>query len=89
LYEKLIKSGLRIWKFSGDTDAVVPITGTLFWINKLQNEFSLRTLVPWRVWYKDDDGYYNRKNAGMYWRLNGLTFVSVRGAGHMVPTDQP
>lgn len=35
LYPKLIKEGIRILKFSGDVDGVVPITGTLFWLNKL------------------------------------------------------
>ena len=25
----------------------------------------------------------------MYWKLDGITFVSVRGAGHMVPQDKP
>lgn len=27
--------------------------------------------------------------AGMVWKLRGFTFVSVKGAGHMVPTDKP
>lgn len=30
-----MKSGIRILKFSGDVDGVVPITGTFFWLNNL------------------------------------------------------
>lgn len=46
--------------YSGDVDAVVPVTGTMFWINKLQTELcnllipiitALLTLSPWRPWY--------------------------------------
>jgi len=41
LYSKLMKNSVRILHFSGDVDAVVPITGTLFWINQLQNELRI------------------------------------------------
>lgn len=27
--------GIKILKFSGDVDGVVPITGTIYWIEKL------------------------------------------------------
>jgi len=27
--------------------------------------------------------------AGMVWKLRGMSFVSVKGAGHMVPKDKP
>jgi uncharacterized protein (DUF111 family) len=33
-----LKNKIRILKFSGDVDAIVPITGTMFWIDKLQKE---------------------------------------------------
>ena len=36
----MIENGIKILKYSGDVDAVVPITGTLYWINKLQLEYS-------------------------------------------------
>lgn len=35
IYPELIKNHIRILKFSGDVDGVVPITGTVYWINKL------------------------------------------------------
>ena len=36
LYPNLLKSGLKIWIYSGDVDANVPITGTLTWITQLK-----------------------------------------------------
>lgn len=32
IYPELIKNNLRIWVYSGDVDADVPITGTLAWL---------------------------------------------------------
>ena len=32
LYPKIMKRGVKILKFSGDVDGVVPITGTVAWI---------------------------------------------------------
>lgn len=29
-----------------------------------------------------------RQVGGNYWKLDGITFVSIRGAGHMVPSDK-
>jgi len=36
IYPKLLNLGLRIWIYSGDVDANVPITGTLKWLHKLK-----------------------------------------------------
>lgn len=51
LYPNLIQKGYRIWIYSGDTDAAVPTTGTLFWTNLLADEYALATVEPWRAWY--------------------------------------
>jgi serine carboxypeptidase-like clade 2 len=36
IYPLLIKAGLRVWVYSGDVDANVPITGTISWVMKLR-----------------------------------------------------
>ncbi|KAL5650966.1 hypothetical protein ACJX0J_036424, partial [Zea mays] len=51
IYHELIQYGLRIWVFSGDTDAVIPVTSTRYSIDALK----LPTITPWHAWY-DDDG---------------------------------
>lgn len=38
LYPELVANNLKIWVFSGNTDAAVPTAGTLYWFNKLVNE---------------------------------------------------
>ncbi|XP_050272371.1 serine carboxypeptidase II-2-like [Quercus robur] len=79
VYHELIHSGLRIWMFSGDTDAVLPVTATRMSIDALK----LATLGPWRAWY--DDGQVG----GWTQDYAGLTYVTVRGAGHEVPLHKP
>jgi len=79
IYRELIQSGVRIWIFSGDTDSVIPVTSTRYSINAL----NLTTVGPWRAWY--DDGQVG----GWTQEYEGLTFVTVRGAGHEVPLHKP
>ncbi|KAJ4751100.1 Carboxypeptidase [Rhynchospora pubera] len=79
IYQELIAAGLRIWVFSGDTDAVVPVTATRYSIDALK----LPTLVNWHPWYD------NGKVGGWSQIYKGLTFVTLTGAGHEVPLHQP
>eukprot|EP01018_Ginkgo_biloba_P013658 Gb_00678 [translate_table: standard] len=79
IYHELLGGGVRIWVFSGDTDAVVPLTATRYSIHALR----LPTVVNWHPWY--DEG----KVGGWTQEYKGLTFVTVRGAGHEVPLHQP
>jgi serine carboxypeptidase-like clade 2 len=66
--------------FSGDTDDRVPVTSTRLALRKL----GLATSKPWREWFTSDQvGGYTLAYGG------GLTFVTVRGAGHMVPMITP
>ncbi|PIN08241.1 Serine carboxypeptidases (lysosomal cathepsin A) [Handroanthus impetiginosus] len=79
IYRELLRLGLRIWIFSGNADAVVPVTSTRYSIDALK----LPTVSPWRAWY--DDGQVG----GWMQEYEGLTFVTVRGAGHEVPLHRP
>ena len=77
LYPKLIKSGLKIWIFSGDTDMVIPYNGSQRWIDSLK----LEIISPWRSWRAFND---MTTIAGYRTIYKGLTFVTVKGTGHMV-----
>ncbi|EAZ38365.1 hypothetical protein OsJ_22740 [Oryza sativa Japonica Group] len=75
----LVRAGLRVWVFSGDTDDRVPVTSTRYALRKLK----LKTVRPWKQWFTSDQ-------VGGYTVLyDGLTFVTIRGAGHMVPMITP
>eukprot|EP00253_Pinus_taeda_P020337 PITA_20337 len=80
IYKELIAAGLRIWVYSGDVDSMVPVTGTRLSINQL----SLPITTPWYPWYVD-----NQTVGGWTEGYEGLTFATVRGAGHEVPLFQP
>ncbi|KAG6410509.1 hypothetical protein SASPL_128570 [Salvia splendens] len=79
VYTKLIAAGLRIWVFSGDTDAVVPVTATKLSLSHL----NLRIKTPWYPWY------VGGQVGGWTEVYDGLTFATLRGAGHEVPLFQP
>ncbi|KAG2668200.1 hypothetical protein I3760_15G149100 [Carya illinoinensis] len=78
-YKELIAAGLRIWVFSGDTDSVVPVTATRFSLSHLNLTIKSR----WYPWYSGG------QVAGWTEVYRGLTFATVRGAGHEVPLFQP
>ena len=66
--------------YSGDLDAIVPIIGTRRWIQMLDLEVEEK----WRPWRSS-----TLQVGGWTVKHEGLTFASVRGAGHMVPYTQP
>ena len=65
--------------YSGDVDAIVPVTGTRRWIAAL----GLKETKPWRAWRAGE------QVGGFRHDFDGLHFATVRGAGHMVPYTQP
>lgn len=88
LYPGLIKSGLRIWIFEGDVDNSVPITGTVTWLTRLRDNEGIPIMEQWREWWVPGLHKHEDQVGGMVWKLKGLTFASVKGAGHMVPKDK-
>ncbi|THG09336.1 hypothetical protein TEA_008863 [Camellia sinensis var. sinensis] len=80
LLQELMANGLRVWVFSGDIDGRIPVTSTKYSINKMK----LHLKTPWHPWYLNGEvGGYTEVYKG------DLTFATVRGAGHQVPSYQP
>jgi serine carboxypeptidase-like clade 2 len=93
-------SSLRMWVYSGDTDGIVPVLGTRRWVEGM----GLPVAEGWRAW-TDAEGQvggrrvdYSSPAAAAAAGGNGtaaigpfpsLSFVTVRGAGHMCPYDAP
>jgi len=79
VYRQLI-GNIRILVYSGDVDAIVPITGTRMWLDEL----ALNITAPFTPWTAPDG-----QVGGYVTVYDGLTFTSIRNAGHMVPGTQP
>ncbi|KAK9077155.1 hypothetical protein SSX86_005491 [Deinandra increscens subsp. villosa] len=79
LIKYLIANGQRIWVFSGDVDVQVPTTSSRYSINALK----LPIETAWRPWY------LNKEVGGYLEAYKGLLLITVRGAGHTVPSYQP
>ncbi|XP_059633362.1 serine carboxypeptidase-like 34 [Cornus florida] len=80
IIKKLIAGGLRVWVYSGDTDGRIPVTSTRLTLNKL----GLNTTEEWSPWYTK-----HKQVGGWTIMYDGLMFVTVRGAGHEVPSFKP
>ncbi|CAM0907132.1 unnamed protein product [Alopecurus aequalis] len=84
IIRELMKNNIRVWVYSGDTDGNVPVTATRYSINQLQ----LPVAAKWRPWFSSTQGA--REVGGYVVQYKGdLSFVTVRGAGHEVPSYQP
>ncbi|XVE82313.1 hypothetical protein DITRI_Ditri15bG0138300 [Diplodiscus trichospermus] len=79
IYKKLIKGNLKIWMYSGDMDGRVPVISSRYCVEALK----LPVKSPWRSWF------HNHQVGGRIVEYQGLTLVTVRGAGHLVPLDKP
>jgi len=79
LYAPLMEN-YRVLIYSGDVDSAVNYQGTQTWITSLD----LEVVGDWLEW-KTPDG----QNGGFYKVYDQLTFLTIRGAGHMVPQYKP
>ncbi|CDY23509.1 BnaC06g24780D [Brassica napus] len=65
---------------NGDMDGRIPVTSTKYSLKKM----NLTAKTAWHPWYLDGEvGGYTEEYKGK------LTFSTVRGAGHQVPSFQP
>ena len=83
IYRELIAGNYSVLVYSGDEDGAVCFWGTQAWIVDL----NLPVKNLWREWFLHrKDG---KQVAGYVSEYEGLTFATVKGAGHMVPQTKP
>ncbi|KAK6143530.1 hypothetical protein DH2020_023878 [Rehmannia glutinosa] len=79
LIKELMATGIRVWIYSGDTDGIVPVTTTKYSMPKLGSLIK----TPWYPWYSQGEV------GGYIVDYQNVTFVTIRGAGHFVPSYKP
>jgi carboxypeptidase C (cathepsin A) len=83
-YQKLTAAGIRALVYTGDVDMSVNSLGTEESLTVLQQNAKSSVVDEWRSWHTNGQvSGWTKK-----WS-NDVTFVTVRGAGHMVPTSKP
>ncbi|KPM03391.1 Serine carboxypeptidase-like protein [Sarcoptes scabiei] len=75
----LLKRGVRGLIYSGDIDIVCNFIGTEWFVHSL-NLSSKSDYSPW---------IFSGQIGGFIKHYENLSFATVRGAGHMVPSDRP
>ena len=91
LYEELLNKSLRILVYSGLEDGTDSnFYGTEKWLPRLnwkkKKQFSV---APTCVWKITNLPLNQNETAGYIKSYANLTYVKIRGAGHMAITDQP
>ncbi|TMW65998.1 hypothetical protein Poli38472_003763 [Pythium oligandrum] len=81
-YRNILNRGLKAMIYSGDADSVVNFIGTERWIT--DDGLKLREVKAWEAWFGPD-----KQVAGYVQEFEGLTFKTIKGAGHMVPAVRP
>ena len=79
-----LKGRYRMLKYSGDTDAAVPTTGTRMWIDSMNR----KVIDPWRP-YNFTNEFGRQETGGYVEEYDGLTLATIHGAGHMTPQFKP
>lgn len=79
-FESFKQKGLKILLYSGNVDAVVPYVETEDYIRQ----------IGWKQ-KSEKMPMVNPRGSLMGWKVEyeGLTYVIINGAGHMVPADKP
>ncbi|XP_058011636.1 lysosomal protective protein-like [Ahaetulla prasina] len=78
-YKWLLTQNLRALVYNGDVDMVCNFLGGEQFVDAL-NQPVLSEYQPW---------YFNDQVAGFFKEYQNITFLTVKGAGHMVPQYKP
>lgn len=82
-YASILGKGLKAMIYNGDADSDVSFIGSLRWIGS-QSGLGLPVTKRWTPWFGPD-----KQLAGYVEEYEGLTFKTVKGAGHLVPAIRP
>jgi len=82
IYPALLAAGIKVLIFNGDADACIPYNGNEAWTKSMG--LPLKAEGAWHAWETNEQvsGY-----ATCYEK--DFTFVTIKGAGHMVPQYKP
>merc|ERR1719471_1337215 len=86
-----VEEDLKLCVYSGDDDSVCGIQGTQYWLDRWEG-YEADSTVNWTPWADESlelGGYYTIYHKEGDDSFNALHFMSVRTAGHMVPTTEP
>lgn len=79
VYQKLLSLGLRALVYNGDTDMACNFLGDQWFVEDL----GLQPTTKYQSWRHEG------QIAGFYQQFGNITFLTVKGAGHMVPQWAP
>jgi len=83
-YQKALNAKLRVLVYNGDFDMACNFLGDEWFVASLKQ----KELIEKRAWYYfAEDG--TKQIAGFARQFEDITFLTVKGAGHMVPEDKP
>ena len=75
----------------GDDESVCPMLGTRYWLDQWDG-FQADDEIDWVPWKDEGNelgGFYTIYHSNDDLDYNALHFITVRTAGHMVPTTEP
>ncbi|KAM4613650.1 lysosomal protective protein [Polymixia lowei] len=73
----------RVLVYNGDVDMACNFMGDEWFVESLHQEVEVKRR-PWT--YTDEDG---QQVGGFVKEFNNIAFLTVKGSGHMVPSDKP
>lgn len=83
LWRRLLERGVKGVIYHGDSDLVCNAVGGLWAVESL----GLPRLAPRSIWTYEEGN--SKQTGGFVEAFKGISYVTVKGAGHLVPMGQP